>query len=328
VNDGVLNLNLSGFSRSARYLIGVSGGRDSVALLHALRAAGVESLTVCHLNHGLRRAAAAGDARFVAALAKRLGLETEIEKADVAQRAATRGQSIETAARAARYEFFARVARKRRCHNLFLAHHADDQVETFLFNLFRGTGRAGLGAINPDCERLIPTATGTTAPRSAAGVRLRLLRPMLGIWRREIDGYIAAHRLRYREDASNLSPDHTRNRIRHELLPIVETVFGRDVRPAVWRAAEILRAEEEWLAGLAGVEVSEELAVPELRSQPVAQQRRRILDWLRRQGVPDTSFEQVETVRSLLQGEHAKVNLPGNWHARRREKRLFLERPA
>lgn len=319
-----LTLTLPGLSRGARYLIGVSGGRDSTALLHALTADGFDSLIVCHLNHGLRGAAGAGDARFVAALAKRLGLEAVIEKTDVAQMAAKRGQSIETAARAARYEFFARVARVRRCHSLFLAHHADDQVETFLFNLFRGAGRAGLGGISPDCERLVFPTTGKT--RHCAGVRLRLLRPMLGVWRREIDGYIAAHGLRYREDASNLSLEHTRNRIRHDLLPVVETVFGRDVCPAVWRAAEILRAEDEWLEGLALAEPARELAVPELRSQPLAQQRRRILDWLRRQGVPNAGFEEVEAVRSLIHGERAKVNLPGNWHARRREKRLFLER--
>ncbi|MCX6967238.1 MAG: tRNA lysidine(34) synthetase TilS [Verrucomicrobia bacterium] len=297
--------------------MGVSGGRDSVALLHALLDAGFQRLIVCHLNHGLRGRAAAADARFVVAWAKRLGLECVSEKADVAQLATETGQSIETAARTARYAFFARVARSHRCRTLFLAHHADDQVETLLLNLFRGSGRAGLGGMSPDSERVVE------------GVRLRLLRPMLGVWREEIDAYIKEHALAFREDASNRALDFTRNRIRHEVLPILEQVFGRDVRGAVWRAAVLLRAEEEWLATLAGEPAGKELELPLLRTMPVAQQRRFILAWLRKSGVPNAGFAPVETVRSLLAispRTPAKVNLPGNWHARRRAGRLFLER--
>ena len=311
-----LPLELSGFSRKARYLIGVSGGRDSVALLHALVEAGFKRLIVCHLNHGLRGRAAAADARFVAVLAAKLGLECVSEKVDIAQLAKQTGESLETAARHARYAFFARVARERRCRSLFLAHHAEDQVETCVFNLFRGAGRAGLGGMSPD------------SVRTMEGFRLRLLRPLLGVWRGEIDAFLAARRLKFREDASNQELDFTRNRIRHELLPVVERVLGRDVRRAVWRMAHILRAEEEWLAALTGAEASAELDVPLLRSQPVAQQRRRILTWLRQAGVSETGFDLVESVRSLLKPgaqSCAKVNLPGGWHARRRAKRLFLE---
>ena len=312
-----MHLELGALSRTARYLVGVSGGRDSVALLNALLEAGFKRLVVCHINHGLRGRAAAADARFVAALAKRLGLECESERVDVARLAKEAGQSIETAARNTRYAFFARVARKRRCRALFLAHHADDQVETLLFNLFRGTGRAGLGGMSPDSGRTVD------------GVRLRLLRPMLGVWREEIDAYIAAHALQFREDESNRALDFTRNRVRHALLPVLERVFGRDVRGAVWRTAVILRAEEEWLAALAHEELGEEMGVAPLRKMPLAQQRRRIQAWLKKSGVPEVGFEQVETVRSLLapgQSAPAKVNLPGNWHARRRAGKLFLER--
>jgi len=315
MKSDTLRLDLNALSRSARYLVGVSGGRDSVALLYALLEAGFRRLVVCHLNHGLRGRAAAADARFVSELAARLGLECESEKVDVAQLAKKTGQSIESAARAARYAFFARVARRRRCRSLFLGHHAGDQVETFLFNLFRGWGGGGLGGMSPDCERMVD------------GVRLRLLRPTLGVWREEMEAFLKARALRFREDASNQTTDFTRNRIRHELLPTLERVFGRDVRGAVWRTAVILRSEEEWLAELAGPETGAELDAPLLRRQPVAQQRRRILAWLRRNGVPEPGFDQVESVRSLLEtGGVAKVNLPGNWHARRRAKRLFLER--
>ncbi|MDD5350670.1 MAG: tRNA lysidine(34) synthetase TilS [Chthoniobacteraceae bacterium] len=319
MKPSAFSLDLTGVSRTARYLVGVSGGRDSVALLHALVEAGFRRLIVCHLNHGLRGRAAAADARFVAALAAKLGLELESEKADVTRLAAHTGQSLETAAREARYAFFARVARKRRCRALFLAHHADDQVETFLFNLFRGAGRAGLGGMRRESGRTVE------------GVRLRVLRPLLGVWRKEIDAYVRAHALRFREDASNRAAEFTRNRIRHTLFPVLEEVFGRDIRQALWRTSAILQAEEEWLALLSGAaKEGTELAAPLLQSQPVAQQRRRILAWLRENAVPDTGYGQVEAVRSLLAaGAHgpAKVNLPGGWHARRRAKRLFLERP-
>jgi tRNA(Ile)-lysidine synthase len=310
-----LNLELGGLSRTARYLIAVSGGRDSVALLHALVEAGFRRLVVCHLNHGLRGRAAAADARFVTALAAKLGLGCITEKVDVAQWAKKQGLSLETAARQVRYDFFARIARRVRCRAVFLAHHADDQAETFLFNLFRGAGRSGLGGMSRESVRTV------------AGVRLRLLRPMLGVWRKEIDTYLHSRKLRFREDESNASAEFTRNRVRHDLLPALERVFGRDVKKSLWRTALILRDEEAWLAALSGeAETGVQLAVPELRSQPPAQQRRRILAWLRRNAVPDCGFEQVETVRSMLErGGPAKVNLPGNRHARRREKRLFLE---
>lgn len=288
-----------------------------MALLDALVAAGFKKLIVCHLNHRLRGRASTGDARFVAALARRLGLECEVGTADVTTLAAAEGRSIETAAREARYRFFASVAKRRRCRTVILAHHADDQVETFLFNLFRGAGRAGLGGMSPESERTVE------------GVALRLVRPMLGIWRAEIDQYVAARKIRHREDVSNLSPAYTRNRIRHELLPMLEQLFGRDVRGAVWRNSEIIRAEEEWLDALVsnttGSEQEAFLSVPELIAQPLALQRRRILAWLRSHGVQDVGFGEVETVRSLLEGDRAKVNLPGNRHARRRAKRLFLE---
>lgn len=295
-------------------LIGVSGGRDSVALLHALAGAGFRMLVVCHLDHGLR-AESAEDAKFVRKLARGLKLPCVVEREDVAVRAKRRKQSLETAAREARYAFFARVAAKRRCARLFLAHHADDQVETLLFNLFRGSGAAGLGGMSPCTTRVID------------GVKLEIHRPLLGVWREEIDAYIAEHQLAFREDASNADPRHTRNRLRHELLPDLERAFGRDVRRAVWRAAEILRAESETLDALLPADAEQpQLDVASLRALPLALQRRQLHAWLRTQGVPQVGFEEVERVRSLIDGSKAKVNLPADWHARRRTGRLFLER--
>ncbi len=133
-----------------RYLVGVSGGRDSVVLLHWLLSLGFGRLIVCHFEHGLRGRAGKADARFVERLAQRHGLEFELGAADVGALAKERKQSIETAARQERLAFFERVGRRRRCLTIFLAHQADDQVETFLLNLFRGAGGRGLGAMRSE----------------------------------------------------------------------------------------------------------------------------------------------------------------------------------
>ena len=293
-------------------LVGVSGGRDSVALLHWLAAAGTEKLTVCHLDHGLR-ADSANDAAFVRKLARDLRVECVIAREDVRARAKRTRRSLETAGREARYEFFARVSEERGVPRLVLAHHADDQVETFLFNLFRGSGSGGLAAMRPVSLR------GS----------LEILRPLLGVWREEIDAYIARHALAFREDASNTDPRHTRNRLRHEVVPMLCAAFGRDVRAAIWRAAELCSAEHEFLAGiLTPADAAAELDVHAMRELPTAVQRRVIHAWLRANGVREIAFDDVENVRALLDGPRAKINLSGARHARRRAGRLFLDPPA
>ena len=303
----------AGFSPEDRCLIGVSGGRDSVALLHQLHAAGFHKLIVCHLDHALRPESGA-DARFVEQLAAKWGFEFVLKRAGIAALAKRRKKSLETTAREARYAFFVQVAQERDCPRLFLGHHADDQVETLLFNLFRGAGAGGLAGMSPLSSRTIN------------GVTLRISRPLLATWREEIDEYIARHQLPFIEDASNTDRQFTRNRLRHEIVPALESAFGRDIRRAIWRSAEILRAEDELLAGLLGG-TSPEIEAPALAAEPVALQRRRLHAWLKLHSVPNVGFTEVEAVRALLAGRPAKANLPGGWHARRRAKRLFLEPP-
>jgi tRNA(Ile)-lysidine synthase len=301
------------FSPDERCLVGVSGGRDSVALLHQLHAAGFRELIVCHLDHALR-SESSEEARFVEKRAAQFHYEFVLQREDVGALAKKRRKSLETAAREARYAFFAQVAREHDCSRLFLAHHADDQVETLLFNLFRGAGASGLAAMSPLVTRTID------------GVVLQISRPLLGTWREEIDAYVKRHQLAFVEDPSNSDRKFTRNRLRHEVIPLLEQAFGRDIRKAIWRSAEVLRAEDELLSDLVG-ELAPELSVPALAIEPVAVQRRRVHAWLKSQGVPDVGFAEVEAVRALLSSRTAKVNLPGGWHARRRAKRLFLERP-
>jgi tRNA(Ile)-lysidine synthase len=296
-----------------RYLVGVSGGRDSVVLLHWLLARGYRKLIVCHLEHGLRGRAGKADARFVERLAQSYGLPSEIGAAEVAALAARQKQSIETAARHARLAFFARVGRRRRCLTIFLAHHADDQVETFLLNLFRGAGGRGLGAMRA---------------RSSYG-SLEIVRPLLGVWRSEIDRYVAEHRLKFREDATNKEVGARRNRLRHEIVPRLEKQFGRNLRANLWRAASILAEEEALLEALVPNDAAsgQTLEVKSLRDSSVALQRRTLLAWLRAHEIPDLSFDLIESVRALLQPARgvSKMNLPRDRHVRRRAGKLVIE---
>lgn len=302
------------FPPTNRCLIGVSGGRDSVALLHWLLASGYRKLVVCHLNHRLRGRSSAADARFVERLAKANGLTFETASVAVRKLAAENKQSIEAAARAARYAFFAEVARRRRCRTIFLGHHADDLVETYLINLFRGAGLQGQRAIRGVSRQQI------------GDVELTVLRPFLAVSRAEIDEYISTHRLRFREDASNEQLDALRNRVRHRIIPMLEKEFGRDIRKTVRRAASIA-SEEDALLNEMLPEISTRLSVQRLRVLPVALQRRTVTRWLRAHAVADVGFDLVEQVRAMLDAAsgRAKINLPGNRHVRRRSGELFIE---
>jgi tRNA(Ile)-lysidine synthase len=288
-----------------------------VALLHWLLARGFRKLVVCHLDHKLRGKAGRADAAFVRQLARRNKLEVEIESADVKALAARSKRSIETAGRTARYEFFARVARRRRCRTIFLAHHADDLVETFLLNLFRGAGPVGFGSMRE------------VASRKVAGVELQIVRPLLGVWREEINDYLKEHRLEFRDDSTNETLEPVRNRLRHRIIPYIEKQLGRKVRRALWRAAVIATDETEWLTTLIDSKRSQgpELPVKELRAQPRALQRRIIQHWLQLRDVADLDFGTIERVRALLDPtpNSAKTNLPRDRHARRRAGKIFIE---
>ena len=301
------------FPRCRRYLIGVSGGRDSVALLHWLVDLGYRRLIVCHLNHQLRGRSSRADARFVEKLAGKYDVDFELSSADVGALAKRNRTSIETTAREARYSFFAGVAKRRRCHTIFLAHHADDLVETFLINLFRGAGTTGLAAMHEVSTRRIEDGD------------LTIVRPLLSIWRDEIDTYVREHRLRFREDASNKNFAPLRNRVRHRVIPYLEKSVGRKIRQNIWRTAIITADEEHWIDNQSPDSSDRDLAVVRLRKLPLALQRRQILKWLRAQDVSDIGFDVVERVRSLLDPKIAKINLPKDQHARRRAGKIFME---
>ncbi len=308
---------LKAYPTKHRYLVGVSGGLDSTVLLHLLHRLGYQSLIAVHLNHGLRRRESGADAAFVKRLAKRLDCELQSERQDLARQAAARKLSLETAAREARYRYFAEVARRRRCRSLFLAHHADDQVETVLMRLFRGTGSTGLGGMR------------AVAHRTVEGVDLEIIRPLLPVTRAELEDYAeTAPRIRFRQDASNSDLQFLRNRVRHELIPKLNTLFERDVRNATLRLADQCRAESECLDDLVAVPSDDlTLSVRWLRELPLALQRRALHRWLAHHGVAGLDFDRVQEALSLIEKgtSKAKINLPRNRHLRRRRGVLFIE---
>ena len=155
-----------------------------------------------------------------------MGLDCVTAKGDSRSFARQNRQSLETAARESRYHFFAGVAKEKSCQRLILAHHADDQVETVLMNLFRGTGLKGLSGMTPVSDREID------------GIHLEIIRPFLKVTRGELEQYRETHDLDFREDYTNSELFATRNRIRHELLPLADDIFSRDISPAVLRLSE------------------------------------------------------------------------------------------
>jgi tRNA(Ile)-lysidine synthase len=306
-----------GFSPDARHLIGVSGGRDSVALLHHLVDVGYKKLIISHLNHELRGRSSNVDARFVEKLAAKYNLDLAMGSTDVRTLAKRNKISIETAARDARYKFFAKIAKQKRCRTIFLAHHADDLVETFLLNLFRGAGLTGLAAMHEVSIRQIDD------------VDLAVVRPLLGIWRDEIDKYVREHRLKFREDASNKNLAPLRNRLRQRIIPYIEKQLGRKVRMSIWRAATIAAEEEAWIDNETHGAISEgvDFSVEKLRTLPIVLQRRAIVKWLRARNVAEIGFDLIERVRALLDRDApvAKTNLPQDRHVRRRAGKIFVE---
>ena len=226
-------------------VVAVSGGADSVALLRALHACGV-SLAVAHVNHCLRGSDSDADETFVRALCESLGVPCRVKSVDVATLAA--GDNLESTARGVRYAFFAEVAAELSAAWVATAHTADDQAETVLHRLIRGTGLQGLRGIARAKRPLPPTPSpkkgggaGFTPPpflgEGVGGRGSSILRPLLALTRADVLAHLAAINQPHREDASNADTRFTRNRIRHELLPLLRT-FNPDVVSALAHLAE------------------------------------------------------------------------------------------
>jgi tRNA(Ile)-lysidine synthase len=249
---------LEGLLLRAPLVVGVSGGADSLALIHLLvqlrGADAARTLHIAHLNHGFRGAEGQDDARFVARLAAQWGIPHTVAHFDVPAYAHRHKLSPEDAARQVRYTFLATLARQYSA-TITVAHTADDQVETVLINILRGTGVSGLAGMQPLGQLPLPPAgqdpelTLLAGPQPAR--RVEVFRPLLSVWRRDTEQYCAQVGLQPRTDITNLDLSYRRNRIRHELLPLLQERYEPAIKEHLYALSQIASAEDRLMEELA-----------------------------------------------------------------------------
>jgi len=243
------------FAHDTRIIVGVSGGPDSLVLLHCLRALRNDfnlHLHVAHLNHQLRGEESQADAEFVAALAQEWKLPASIEARDVQAFAEKQRLSLEEAARRVRYAFLAEVAWREGASTIAVGHHRDDQVETILMHFLRGTGLAGLRGMKYKTE-MKGIAFGI--PPDVEQPPLYLVRPLLDVTRLEIDEYARAHYLSPRIDRSNFEPIFFRNRLRYNIIPFLETV-NPNLAQVLYRTAQTIADDYDLIDSIVKAEMS------------------------------------------------------------------------
>jgi len=293
-----------------RVAVAVSGGADSVALLHAsleLRPELGIVLAVTHFNHGLREQAVADEA-FVANLAEQHGLEFFAGRADVREHASANKLSVEAAGRELRYQWFEQLAHDERLNSIATAHTLDDQAETALLKFVRGAGTRGLAGIFP--ERQVESCGEQRRSDSA-----RIIRPLLSITRAEVEAYLTSSGQSWREDETNLDRRFLRNRIRHDLLPLLEREYNPNLRQLLSNLSDLSRAEEDYWAALVEAHLARHTASGQLllggfAALPLAMQRR-VIRCFAEQHPLTLDFEQVERLRQCALGEVRRTELPG-----------------
>jgi tRNA(Ile)-lysidine synthase len=338
--DGLrAGLQKCGFA-GGRILVGVSGGADSVALLRGLAftseaaansksgtADGFELITA-HIDHQIRDDSAE-DANWVRELADRLGLSCRVETANILDRVAETQESLEEAARNARYETLVRIAQEEGCSAIAVAHTADDQAETVLHHLVRGTSVTGLRGM-----QWARPATGQTSENS-----VQLIRPMLEIRRSELEDWLRLIEQDFRTDPTNADAALTRNRIRHELLPMLERDFNPQIRKALGTLAGHASEVSDLLRSLSGklvdqslVQVSDDsirIDCTTLADQPPLLIRETLLAVWQQAGWPLKRMghrEWHKLSELVTQDSEGAVSLPERIEARRRGQLLVLTR--
>jgi len=304
-------------------LVAVSGGPDSLALLHLLveRARGWQlRLGIAHLDHGLRKESAR-DAEFIRQLAASLAVTLYTRRVEVRDLQRQWHLSLEAVGRKARYRFFAETADRHGFNKVALAHHADDNAETLLLNLLRGSGRLGLAGMPPMREG-------------------RFIRPLIDATRAEISDYLGRRNLSTLADPTNQDNVFLRNRIRNQLIPLLERDYQPGVRAVLHRSAEVLRDEEDWIESqirpifeqtvmfrrpgrlTLGAEALRGLA-PAIQRRVVRTGLRLVQDDLRR-----IAFVHVEAILALTerQSDGGPIRLPGGVRVRRQGDALTMAR--
>jgi tRNA(Ile)-lysidine synthase len=314
--------------------VAVSGGADSVALLRLfleLRQDLGVVLSVVHVNHQLRGASSDADEQFVSALAAEHELDFHGATRNVAAHAKQNGLSIETAAREVRYEYFAGLLAAGKLNRIATAHTLDDQAETVLMRLIRGTGLGGLGGIQP--QLLI------NGKEQISGT---VVRPLLATRHRQLTAFLTARKQGWRQDASNRDLQHTRNRIRHVLMPLLEREFNPAIAERLGELSVVARSEEEfWQSQCSGWVRQMVQPFPPgqgfcfdlnlFRAQSLAVQRRLLHHWGRTvQPNPSLEFKHIAQILALAntRGKIGKQwELPAGWKAVRQGDQLQLIPP-
>jgi tRNA(Ile)-lysidine synthase len=307
----------------------VSGGADSVAMLRVLLELRGELgvvLSVLHFNHQIRGTDADEDECFVRGLAEQHSLEFHRSSADVPAYAAERKLSLETAGREARYQFFESFLRQQTLDAVATGHTMDDQAETVLMRVLRGAGTRGLAGIYP--KKTVLGCGGKDVGY--------IVRPLLGIRRAEVREYLQGINQSWREDATNRDLQYTRNRIRHGLIPLIETRFQATTVAALAQLAEVAREEENYweaeinrvMPEVIGDSAGTGLTVNVLRllAFPPALQRRILRNCAQRLGI-SLDFEHLtQLLRDARCGVANKIcELPGGWVAAREQQELRFE---
>jgi tRNA(Ile)-lysidine synthase len=290
------------FSRGQSILVAVSGGLDSMVLLyllHELSKTHHWHLTVAHFNHQLRGRSSDADERLVRKAAKDLKLRFVSDRADVKGSAKTNRLSLEMAARKLRHQFFAGTAKKLKIKTVALAHHADDQVELFFLRLFRGAGTEGLAGMKWKSPSPVDSS-------------IQLVRPLLDQPKEILSDFAKSARIPFREDASNASRNILRNRIRHELVPLLKKNYQPALARTTLRAMEIL-GEESNLAMSSALDWLSKKSQSKFSKLPIAVQRRSLRLQLLSQKI-SADFELIESLR-LNPGEF--INVSGRCSLRR-----------
>jgi tRNA(Ile)-lysidine synthase len=322
--------------RDSHVVLGVSGGADSVAMLRSVLAiktacGGKGQLFVAHFNHGVRGAEADADQEWLGALCRQVALPFETARAEPVT-IQPHGGGWEAAARTARYDFLLRTAERLGARFVAVAHTADDQTETVLHRILRGTGLAGLAGIRP-IRPLSPNVA--------------LVRPLLGTTRPEVLAYLADIGQDYRIDQTNRDTRWTRNRLRHELLPLLRELYNSDVDDALRRLALQAGETQEAIAGLAEQLARDCVAMERAPHSPADDKALRVrLKCGGLQNAPPIVIREVcravwheagwpmqamgfaewQAIAELVQGlRETTVNLPGGVQARRETETVVLE---
>ena len=305
-------------------VVAVSGGADSVALLHVLKELHTHlsfTLTVAHLNHKLRGESSEKDAAFVTEYASSLGLPCVVESEDVERFCEEQGVSIETGAREMRYAFLERVASCVSAQKIATGHTADDQAETILMRLLRGSGAGALAGIRPVRDG-------------------KVIRPLLDTTRQEVVAYLNAQGLAYCTDETNADTRHLRNHVRRSLLPALRQDYNPEIVKVLCRVGDVLRTESTYMdheterafnSCVTGVDNGQvKMDIRTGKSLPVALQRRLVRHLVHAAGgqMQELTFDHIERFREFLKGKKngRLLNLPGGLIVERRREQIVVRR--